>query len=410
VTLPYSVTQLAQQLRALGIGANDIVMIHASMRRVGPVEGGASSVIEALRIAVGPGGTLVMVLSADEDAPFDALQSPVDVEDMGILAELFRTYPGVSVSDHPADRFAALGPLASVLLEPTPLHDYHGPGSVLERLTERGGKVLRLGAHPDTVTLTHYAEYLADIPDKVRVCRRYVRADTGVVWIESLDDTDGIATWDEGDYFPQIFLDYRASGAVRIGPVGRCEAELFEAAPFVTFAVEWMERHLVAARDARLDAEFVAQLFREWRRLGLCVWLDGGFCVEALVGRSMRRHADLDLAVEHRDVGRFTAWCDAAGFVAEPSDSPDIVVLARGGSRIDAHIVEHDADGAWVSGIAYPTGSLTGQTTIAGEAVRCVAPEWLFRFKTSYPPLEKDRIDVRALCDRFGWPVPPGYS
>ncbi len=242
------VDELHAQLRALGVCEGDLVMIHTSMRRVGPVEGGAAGVIEALRAAVGAGGTLLMVLSADEDEPFDALRSPVDVEDMGVLAETFRTYPGVSVNDHPADRFAALGPRASELLEPIPLHDYHGPGSVLERLTERGGKVLRLGANPDTVTLTHYAEYLADVPNKVRVRRRYVRADTGEVWIESLDDTDGIATWDQGDYFPQIFLDYRASGAVRIGPVGRCEAELFEAAPFVKFAVEWMNQRLVGER------------------------------------------------------------------------------------------------------------------------------------------------------------------
>lgn len=241
---PCTVHELAEQLRALGIAANDIVMIHASMRRVGPVEGGAASVIEVLRAVVAPGGTLLMVLSADEDEPFDALRSPVDLEDMGILAEVFRTYPGVSVNDHPADRFAALGPAAAFLLDPTPLHDYHGPGSVLERLVERGGKVLRLGANPDTVTLTHYAEYLADVPDKVRVRRRYVRADTGEVWIESLDDTDGIATWEQGDYFPQIFLDYRASGDVRIGPVGRCEAELFDAAPFVKFAVAWMGSRL----------------------------------------------------------------------------------------------------------------------------------------------------------------------
>lgn len=239
-----SVADLAGQFRAVGVTAGDLLMIHASMRRVGPVERGALGLIDALREAVGPGGTLLMVLSADESEPFDALRSPVDIEDMGVLAEVFRTYPGVSINDHPADRFAAIGPAARQLLEPTPLHDYHGPGSVLERLTAQGGKVLRLGANPDTVTLTHYAEYLADVPDKVRIRRRYVRADTGEVWIESLDDTDGIATWDQGDYFPQIFLDFRASGAVRLGPVGHCEAELFDAGPFVRFSVDWLNRHL----------------------------------------------------------------------------------------------------------------------------------------------------------------------
>ncbi|MEQ1508390.1 MAG: AAC(3) family N-acetyltransferase, partial [Myxococcota bacterium] len=222
------------------------LMVHASMRRVGPVDGGAAGVVEALREAVGPDGTLLMVLSAVEDAPFDALRSPVDTEDMGVLAEVFRTFPGVRVNDHAADRFAALGRGALALLEPTPLHDYHGPGSVLERLTAAGGQVLRLGANPDTVTLTHYAEYLAQVPDKRRVRRRYVRADLGEQWIESLDDTDGIAVWSEGDYFPQIFLDYVASGDARVGPVGRCTAELLDAQGFVAHAVRWMEAHLGA--------------------------------------------------------------------------------------------------------------------------------------------------------------------
>jgi aminoglycoside N3'-acetyltransferase len=239
-----SVADLMRQLRELGISVGDVLMVHASMRKVGSVEGGALGLIDALRSAVSRDGTLLMVLSAADTEPFDALRSPVDINDMGVLAEVFRTYSGVSVNDHPADRFAAIGPAARHLLEPTPLHDYHGPGSVLERLTLEGGKVLRLGANLDTVTLTHYAEYLANVPDKVRVRRRYVRADTGEVWIESLDDTDGIATWDLGDYFPQVFLDYRATGAVRLGPVGGCEAELFDAAAFVRFAVDWLNRNL----------------------------------------------------------------------------------------------------------------------------------------------------------------------
>jgi aminoglycoside N3'-acetyltransferase len=150
----------------------------------------------------------------------------------------------VLVSDHPAARFGALGSRATTLLEPTPLHDYYGPGSVLERFTNLGGKVLRLGANTDTVTLTHYAEYLADVANKVRVRRRYVRADTGELWVESLDDTHGIAAWPSGDYFPQIFVDYRASGAVRTATVALADAELFDAREFVTFAVQWMNRHL----------------------------------------------------------------------------------------------------------------------------------------------------------------------
>lgn len=236
--------KLLEQLKALGIQPGDVVMTHASMRRVGPIEGGAKSVVDAELAAVGAEGTLLMVLGADGGEPFSAQTTPADVADMGILAEVFRTYPGVQVSDHPAARFASVGRRARGLLHPMPLHDYHGPGSPLERLTQLGGMVLRLGADPDTVTLTHYAEYLADVPDKIRVRRRYVRADTGEVLIESLDDDDGIAEWPHGDYFEQIFLDYKAAGAVKTGLVGRCSAELFEAQDFVSFAVRWMNREL----------------------------------------------------------------------------------------------------------------------------------------------------------------------
>jgi aminoglycoside N3'-acetyltransferase len=242
---PATISGLVSQLRTLGVNAGHTLMIHSSMRKIGPVAGDALGMLQALREAVGPEGTLLMVLSAAEDEPFDAQHTPVDVEDMGILAEVFRTFPGVSVNDHAADRFASMGPQADFLLNPTPLHDYHGPGSVLERFTALHGSVLRLGANVDTVTLTHYAEYLVSVPNKTRVRRRYMRADIGEQYIESLDDTEGIAKWKHGDYFPQIFLDYRMSGAVRISPVGQCSAELFGSKSFVSFAVEWMNKNLV---------------------------------------------------------------------------------------------------------------------------------------------------------------------
>jgi aminoglycoside N3'-acetyltransferase len=241
---------LAEQLGDLGLRLGDVVMTHASMRSVGPVEGGAKSLVEAQLAAIGAEGTLLMALGADADDPFDAETTPVDIEDLGILAEVFRNYPGVQVSDHPAGRFGAIGKQAHRLLHPMPLHDYYGPESPLERFTGLRGRVLRLGADPDTVTLTHYAEYLANVPDKIRARRKYVRADTGEIWIESLDDSDGIAEWPQGDYFEQIFLDYRSSGAVTTGQVGCCTAELFEASDFVSFAVQWMNRELGAGHQS----------------------------------------------------------------------------------------------------------------------------------------------------------------
>ncbi|MFC1610717.1 AAC(3) family N-acetyltransferase [Myxococcota bacterium] len=232
---------LAKQLCDLGVTAGAVVMVHASMRKVGAR---ADGLLDALQEVLGPDGTLVMLLGAEPNVPFMATGTPVDVEDMGVLAEVFRTRPGVHVNDHAANRYAALGPEGVILLDDSPLHDYHGPGSVLHRLTDRGAHILRLGANIDTVTLTHYAEYLAHVPNKKRVRRRYVRADIGEQWIDSLDDNEGIVQGQHGEYFSEIMIDYLAHGHARVGPVGRCTAELLHAPHFVQFAVAWMEREL----------------------------------------------------------------------------------------------------------------------------------------------------------------------
>ena len=216
-------------------------MVHASLRALGPVDGGAAGVVEAIRSAIGADGTILMMIAAADDRPFDPATTPADPEN-GVLAEVFRTFPGVQVNAHPACRFAACGPLAEELLEPQPWDDYYGAGSPLERFVARDGVVLRLGADVDTVTLTHHAENLAKVPDKRRITRTYRLAGGDEVAVESIDDSRGIVTWAEGDYFSRILLDFLGEGRASVGPVGRCAAELLDGREFVAFAVQWLER------------------------------------------------------------------------------------------------------------------------------------------------------------------------
>jgi aminoglycoside N3'-acetyltransferase len=259
---------LVQQLRALGVRDGDSLMLHASLRRIGPVEGGAAGVIAALEEAVGPTGTLLMVLGAQDahawindrpedereallaDAePFDNPRTPA-LADVGVLAEVLRTMPGTVVNDHPEGRFAARGGRARELLDGLPWHDYYGPGSALDRFIGAGGKVLRLGADEDTVTVLHHAEYLAEVPDKLRV-RRHRRIATPdgprIVVVECLNDENGIVPDDqqpEVDYFALILRAYLERGPAAAGTVGGTTAELIPAAEIVAFGAQWMTAHL----------------------------------------------------------------------------------------------------------------------------------------------------------------------
>ena len=102
-----------------------------------------------------------------------------------------------------------------------PWHDYYGPGSPLEKLCQWGGRILRLGADPETVTALHLAEYLADIPDKKRVRWDYVIAgeDGAPAMSGSTASTISTASSDcEGeDYFARILrgLSGRSAGTGR---------------------------------------------------------------------------------------------------------------------------------------------------------------------------------------------------
>ncbi|HYN57910.1 MAG TPA: AAC(3) family N-acetyltransferase [Motilibacterales bacterium] len=261
-------TVLAADLEVLGVRPGDLLFLHASLRRIGPVQGGAVGVIEAVEDAIGPEGTLMMILGAANDAdwvnsrpeaeraalladalPFDNATTPV-LPEVGVLAEVMRTMPGTVVNDHPEGRFAARGRLANHLLDGLPWDDYYGPGSALDRFVSAGGRVLRLGANLDTVSVLHFAEYCADVPDTVRVRRhRKVLGPDGphIVVVECLDDENGIVPDERQpveDYFAVILREFLATGRAQVGRVGGADAELFEAADIVALGVDWMTANL----------------------------------------------------------------------------------------------------------------------------------------------------------------------
>jgi aminoglycoside N3'-acetyltransferase len=258
---------LLHDLTALGVAPGDCLMVHASLRRLGLARsqfgnGGPDMLLDALEAAVGPTGTLMMILGSDYacdwvnqrpvqerarllvgTTPFDPRTASV-LPEVGWLAEVFRLRRGTMLSSNPSGRFAARGRNAEVLLRDQPWNDYYGPESPLAKFCETGGKVLRLGADPNTVTVLHYAEYVARVPNKRRTRWDYLI--TGVsgpehVWIDCLDDAEGIAECPE-DYFTIITTSYIAEGRARQARVGLAVSELISAADFVAFGAAWMEQ------------------------------------------------------------------------------------------------------------------------------------------------------------------------
>lgn len=263
---------LVAQLQTLGVRQGDVLMLHGSMRALGlarsqGVEHGAEQLLSALKSVVGDSGTLLMVLGSEYaldsvnlrpveerhallegTEPFVFADAPV-LPEVGWLAEAFRRMPGTLISDNPSGRFGAWGARAAALLKDQPWNDYYGPGSPLDKLCAWGGRILRMGANPDTTTALHYAEYLARIPNKRTTRWDYLLATAEGpkhVWIDCLNDCDGIFDWDGDDYFALILDAYLAQAKHQAGTVGNAPSVLLDANDIVQFGARWMEQNFTS--------------------------------------------------------------------------------------------------------------------------------------------------------------------
>lgn len=256
-------SRIADDLRNLGVLPGETVMLHASVRAIGSVVGGPDVVLQALLDVLTAHGTLMMYVGW-EDAPYELASWPEQRQrayleesppfdpatsrayrKWSILTEYLRTWPGACRSQHPDGSFAAVGAHAHWLTKDHPLQYGYGPGSPLAKLCDVGGQVLLLGAPFDSLTLLHYAEHLAKVPDKRIVRYRMpVLRDEQRVWVEleEFDTSRGIVDWQGGDYFTVIAEDFLKSGRGRSGRVGAAESYLFHAPELVEFAVDWLER------------------------------------------------------------------------------------------------------------------------------------------------------------------------
>lgn len=158
--------EVVAQLQALGVRQGGVLVVHTSFRAVRPVEGGPRGLIEALRAALGPAGTLAMPSwTGDDSQPFDPATMPAG-PDLGVVPDTFWRLPGVLRSSHPF-AFAAVGPQAERIVSgPLPLPP-HIPGSPIGRVHELDGQVLLLGVGHDANTTVHLAELLAGVPYRV---------------------------------------------------------------------------------------------------------------------------------------------------------------------------------------------------------------------------------------------------
>jgi lincosamide nucleotidyltransferase A/C/D/E len=143
------------------------------------------------------------------------------------------------------------------------------------------------------------------------------------------------------------------------------------------------------------------------------VYVDGGWCVDALAGEQTREHLDLDIAMPHKFDKKLRAVLKEKGFEEldlSYSRECNYVLKNPDGLLVDVHTYELDEHGTNIFGVPYEAIHLTGTGSINGYAVKCISPEWTIKFHTGYALDENDYHDVLVLSRKFGLPIPDEYD
>lgn len=168
----------------------------------------------------------------------------------------------------------------------------------------------------------------------------------------------------------------------------------------------------------RMSASDILDLLDVFRAVRVDIWIDGGWAVDAALGRQTRPHADLDIVIEQRHLETAVGALTDQGYSPVERDDTrpwNFVLGDRDGHEVDFHVIRLDTDGSGIygppeNGDRWPASALAATGTIAGRRVRSTSPGWLVASHTGYRLAAQDVADVTALCERFGIELPPEYA
>ncbi len=227
---------LMHDLQGLGIESGDVLWIHSSLRAIGPIQGGADAVIDAILSTVGPGGTVLMPVFnlVPRAKRAETWHYPDTPSTTGYLTERFRLRQETLRSDHYSHSVAAHGARAEWfvsghrqqlgLTSPWDLEPWgrtFGSQSPFMRVYQSEAKVLMLGVDYKSATFKHLVETLFHA--------KIVASDPQAMF-DYLDPIAIGSWWD-------------SHGELRTGTVGQAVCKVFRVSSFVDQLLEEVTAH-----------------------------------------------------------------------------------------------------------------------------------------------------------------------
>ena len=215
--------QLVDDLKDIGTPTGTVVLVHACLEAIGPIEGGAETLVAAFQEVLGSEGTLLVpAFGLNAEVPTGSSEFAVTV----------RRQPGAAQSDHPAFSFAAIGKDAEALTAHVPFHYPFGSDGSLARLHRRNGWILLIGiGHIGNLSL-HLAEIWANVP--------YIHRSAQIT-TASGEETTMLGSPECSAGFAKIEPLLRQSRILRRGTIGNAASQLMRQQQAVSMAVAMLQ-------------------------------------------------------------------------------------------------------------------------------------------------------------------------
>ena len=243
----FSVDDLSKMLTQLGLCKGDLIMAHIGLRKIGPMESGADSLLQAILQSIGSEGTLSSYVDyqiTPKVPYFDLNRSPAKTKH-GVFSEIVRSHPEAIRSRNPGASVSAIGKNAEWLCENHAYNFGYGRATPFEKIAERGN-ILIIGATFGTCTLRHYVEHIVDVPNKKIVNNLHTVIDGGGIKELNCQEVDtskhGFALQVTKKYDVDLMKEFFDTGKAQKDIVGLTPAYYFRGKDYVDFALNFLEK------------------------------------------------------------------------------------------------------------------------------------------------------------------------
>jgi aminoglycoside 3-N-acetyltransferase len=251
VTLSECVTRFLQA----GMAPGDTVVVHASLKAVGWISGGANTMVDALLQVIGPQGTLIVPAQYTANLDPGLLEPPLDptlasvlrqsqppfrgkathLPTMGALTTAVQLDERSKLSDHPTCAVLAIGKHAQWITADHPLTPAFGLGSPYDKASQLNAKGLLIGVDYAVVSALHTVQVQTrSVPWVIHSAMRGP--------LEAPTRTEYLDLAYASDAFNALGAAFEQTHPVTITPLGQTVLRRFALNDLLGFAKTWMER------------------------------------------------------------------------------------------------------------------------------------------------------------------------